>query len=73
MKYVKDMEDALYGAKKDTIYITHSGVDEEIVDEVRRYLVSLGHFDEIIETRAGGIISCHCGPGTLGVLYIEGS
>lgn len=28
--------------------------------------------DEIIETRAGGVISSHCGPGTLGVLFIDG-
>ena len=25
---------------------------------------------KIIETRAGGVISSHCGPGTLGVLFI---
>ena len=29
-------------------------------------------FDEILETRAGGVISSHCGPGTLGVLFIKG-
>ena len=29
-------------------------------------------FDEILETRAGGVISSHCGPGTLGVLFMAG-
>lgn len=38
--------------------------------EVRDYIASLGIFKEIIETRAGGVISSHCGPGTLGVLFI---
>ena len=28
-------------------------------------------FKDIIETRAGGVISSHCGPGTLGVLFIS--
>ena len=70
MKYVKDMEEELIQAKPDTVYITHSGVDSDIVDDVRDYLKSLSVFNEIIETRAGGIISCHCGPGTLGVLFI---
>ena len=37
---------------------------------MRAYLEELGVFDEILETRAGGVISSHCGPGTLGVLYI---
>ena len=37
---------------------------------VREYLESLGRFDEILETTAGAVISSHCGPGTLGVLFI---
>ena len=46
--------------------------DPTIVDEVRSYIESLGVFEEILETRAGGVISSHCGPGTFGVLFIEG-
>ena len=33
--------------------------------------IGLQNFDEIIETKAGGVISSHCGPGTLGVLFLE--
>ena len=40
-------------------------------ESVRQYIESLGIFEEILITRAGGVISSHCGPGTLGVLYIE--
>ena len=72
MDYVKDMEADLMTAKKDRVFITHSGCDKEIVDNVKEYLKSLNRFDEIIETRAGGVISSHCGPGTLGVLFIDG-
>jgi len=32
-------------------------------------LENLHHFHEIHVTRAGGVISSHCGPGTLGVLF----
>lgn len=72
LDYVKDMEEDLKKAKKDRVFITHSGCDEEIVDEVKKYLKQLDVFDEIYETRAGGVISSHCGPGTLGVLFIAG-
>ena len=72
MDYVKDMEADLMAAKKDRVFITHSWCDKEIVDNVKEYLKSLNRFDEIIETRAGGVISSHCGPGTLGVLFIDG-
>ena len=27
--------------------------------------------DSIIETTAGCTVSCHCGPGTLGVLFVR--
>lgn len=71
MDYVKDMEDDLKNAKKDRVFITHSGCDKNIVDKVRAYLESLDVFDEVLETRAGSVISSHCGPGTLGVLFIS--
>ena len=71
MSYVMDMEEALKQAKEDRVFITHSGCDRELVEQVRTYLKSLEHFDEIHETIAGGVISSHCGPGTLGVLFIS--
>ncbi len=70
MDYVKDMEEDLKKAQSDRVFITHSGCDGQIVESVRSYLESLGHFDQILETRAGAVISSHCGPGTLGVLFI---
>ena len=72
MDYVTDMEAALKKARNDRVFITHSGCDAELVDVVRAYLESLGRFKDIIETRAGGVVSSHCGPGTLGVLFIDG-
>lgn len=67
--YMKDQEAKLQVADKKRVFITHSGVDAAIVEDVRTYLESLQIFEEIIETRAGGVISSHCGPGTLGILY----
>lgn len=72
LQYVKDLESQLLKAKKDRVFITHSGCDETIINSVEDYLRGLDRFNEIIITRAGGVISSHCGPGTLGVLFIEG-
>ena len=71
MTYVKSLEDDLRNAHPARVFITHSGCDAALVDEVRDYLKSLGVFDEVLETRAGGVISSHCGPNTLGVLFYE--
>ncbi len=69
VSYVKDKL-----AEPDTvdprrIFITDSGFDEEtrlLVEETVRACVP---FEEVIHTRAGCTISCHCGPGCLGILF----
>lgn len=68
-KYVSDLEEGLLNADPSCVFITHSGCDRAIVESVRAYLEGLNHFENIYETRAGGVISSHCGPGTLGVLF----
>ena len=71
LSYAKEMETDLKHARPGRVFITHSGCEEATIDAVRAYLESLSVFDEIIVTRAGGVISSHCGPGTLGVLFLE--
>ncbi|NLK99967.1 MAG: DegV family protein [Clostridiales bacterium] len=70
LKYVQDRNDQLLAADSKRIFITHSGCSPELIDEIKQYLKDLNIFEEICVTRAGGVISSHCGPNTLGVLYI---
>ena len=70
-KYDQAMEPSLLKACPDRVFITHSGSSEETVNAIKRYLEELNYFKEILITRAGCVISSHCGPGTLGVLYVE--
>ena len=53
------------------VFITHSGVAEETVQKAVETVQKLQPFEEICVTRAGCTVSSHCGPGTLGVLYIR--
>lgn len=69
LKYAMDQEPELLGAEPEHIFITHSGCSEDIIRSVYDYLKKLDYFKEIHITRAGGVISSHCGYGTLGVLY----
>lgn len=73
LSYVKDMEQELRTARPARVFITHTCASPAVVEPVRAYLESLGIFAEILETRAGGVVSSHCGPGTLGVLFIARS
>ncbi len=72
VQYVKELEPELKKAKKDRVFITHSSCSDEVIEQVKSYLESLNHFKEILVTSAGSVISCHCGPGTLGILFISG-
>lgn len=53
------------------IFITHSGVPEEIVALARETIARYQAFDEVFVTRAGCTVSSHCGPGTIGILFIR--
>ena len=71
MTYVKDLEPQIKNAKKDRVFLTHSGCDEELLQSIYDYVKELNIFKEIHIARAGGVISSHCGPGTFGLLFIE--
>ena len=71
MKYVKEMEADLLCADPSCVFITHSGCEDNIIKEVRSYLDGLDYFEHVYITRAGGVISSHCGPATLGVLFYD--
>lgn len=55
----------------DRIFVTHSGVPEEILDKVVSTVKELHPFREVLITRAGCTISSHCGPACLGVLFFR--
>jgi EDD domain protein, DegV family len=67
--YAKDLEPQLLQADPSCVFITHSGIDSEIETETYEYLKRLEYFREIYITNAGGVISSHCGPNTLGILF----
>ncbi|MCI8554380.1 MAG: DegV family protein [Clostridiales bacterium] len=69
-QYVRDKLTGRGDLKNDRVFITHSGISEERIAMVRRLVEELADFREIFVTRAGCTISAHCGPGTLGVLFM---
>ena len=53
------------------IFITHSGVADSALETARRAVEDCASFQEILVTRAGCTVSSHCGPGTLGILFLH--
>ena len=69
--YVKDRLDGRDDIVTDRIFITHAGISEERIAIVRAAIEKYMQFDEIYVTRAGCTISSHCGPNTLGILFVR--
>ena len=71
-KYFEALKETMMHAKPEGVFVTHSGeLDRQTINLLKEELKGLDHFGEILETRAGGVVSSHCGPGTLGILFIE--
>jgi DegV family protein with EDD domain len=68
--YVKDRLQGRDDIVYERIFITHPACDE-YVEHVREEIKKYADFEEIDPTHAGCTVSCHCGPGTLGVLFIR--
>lgn len=71
LDYVRGRLETAKEIQYDRIFVTHSGVPQEIVQKVIALVKELYPFEEVIETVAGSTISCHCGPNCLGVLFFR--
>lgn len=69
-KYIKDQLKDRKDLKLDRIFITHSTVPDDAVDIARETIRKYADFAEIHDTNVGCTVACHCGPGTLGVLFM---
>lgn len=56
---------------RDTGFIVYTVVSDEALGEVREAVRTYGGFANVHEAVAGSTISCHCGPGTLGILFVR--
>lgn len=72
LDYVRDRLNGRDDIVKNRIFITHTRCNPETVNEVRDMINELSPgFNEILETTAGCTVTSHCGPNTLGVLFIR--
>lgn len=55
----------------DRLFITYSTASPEELAVVHKAVERCAPFTQVIETHAGCTVSCHCGPQTLGVLFIR--
>lgn len=70
-EYVSDRLSGREDLIWDRVFITHPAASSEAVEAAFSAIRKYGHFNHIIETQAGCTVSSHCGPNTLGILFIR--
>ena len=69
--YVKDRLDQRDDLERKHLFVTHTPVTDDCREAVQKAVDQYADFENIYWTDAGCTVSCHCGPGTLGVLFIR--
>jgi fatty acid-binding protein DegV len=69
--YVKDRLANREDLERKHLFVTHTPVSDDCLKAVETAIADHADFENIYWTVAGCTISCHCGPGTLGVLFVK--
>lgn len=69
--YVQDRLAGRTDISRERLFITYTPMDGEALQAVRDAVAQCPPFTQVYETTAGCTVSCHCGPDTLGVLFIR--
>lgn len=70
-EYVRDRLADIDNIELDRIFVTSTCGDNPVVNEICELVKSIADFKEVLVTQAGCTIAAHCGPGTLGILYMR--
>ena len=71
VNYIKERLEGRDDIDTNAVFITRTVIDDDAYAAVKEAVQQYGHFDVIHETVAGCTVSCHCGPGTLGLLFLR--
>lgn len=74
-RYIEDKLSETNHIDTRRIFVNHTMTEQNriLVDMVKSLVAEIIPFKEVYETKAGGTISCHCGPNALGIFFFRKS
>ena len=69
--YVKDRLANRDDLDKSTLFVTRTPISEDCFTAVSEDVAQYNDIETTYWNEAGCTVSCHCGPGTLGVLFVR--
>lgn len=70
-QYVRERLEGREDIRPALAFVTHPAAPESVVRAALDTAAQYGSFDRVSETHAGCTVSCHCGPHTLGILFVR--
>ena len=69
--YVKDRLAQRDDIDRRLMFLTFTEMSDECIQAVQDAVGTYSNFDNIYKSQAGCTVSCHCGPGTLGIVFVR--
>lgn len=69
--YVKERLEGRDDIDESAIFLTCTVISDEAYAAVKEAVSTYGRFKTVYESVAGCTVSCHCGPGTLGIIFVR--
>ena len=69
--YVKDRLADREDIIRSELFLTYTTIEDDCLKATKDAIDAYGHFQTVYEGNAGCTVSCHCGPSTLGVLFVR--
>lgn len=70
-QYVRERLEGREDIRPALAFVTHPAAPESVVRAALDTAAQYGSFGQVLETHAGCTVSCHCGPHTLGILFVR--
>lgn len=70
LKYLEDLKEMYPNYDKKRCILVNSTVSEEMLSSMKEKIKNIFDFEEIIEAKAGCVITSHCGKGSIGFMFI---
>lgn len=71
-QYIDERLDVLTIDTTREVFITHSGeIDKKVLDDLKKRVSETLKTEEVYITQAGCTVCSHCGPKTLGILFVK--
>ena len=71
MTYIDDRFSNVEQYDDEMLFVADTFLDEGLKSRIQEYIKQKGYFKQVVFTRAGSAVFCHCGPNTLGLFFLK--